>query len=105
MKLYNVAASRMKETDRTKTIAGELRKMGAKIDEEEDSITIYHSPLHGATIDGHQDHRIVMATSCAALGAEGHSFIDSVAHVGVSFPRFYEEMKGIGANILRLAEK
>lgn len=105
MKLYNVAASRMKETDRTKTIAGELRKMGARIDEEEDSITIYHSPLHGATIDGHQDHRIVMATSCAALGAEGQSFIDSVSHVGVSFPRFYEEMKGIGANILRLAEK
>lgn len=41
----------------------------------------------------------------AALGAEGPSFIDSVDHVGVSFPRFYEEMKGIGADIIRLAEK
>ena len=51
------------------------------------------------------DHRIVMATTCAALGAEGPSFIDSVDHVGVSFPRFYEEMKGIGADIIRLAEK
>lgn len=105
MKLYNIAASRMKETDRSKTIAQELRKMGAHIDEEEDSLTIYHSPLHGATIDGHNDHRIVMATTCAALGAEGPSFIDSVDHVGVSFPRFYEEMKGIGADIIRLAEK
>ena len=88
MKLYNIAASRMKETDRSKTIAQELRKMGAHIDEEEDN-----------------DHRIVMATTCAALGAEGPSFIDSVDHVGVSFPRFYEEMKGIGADIIRLAEK
>ncbi len=105
MKLYNIAASRMKETDRSKTIAQELRKMGAHIDEEEDSLTIYHSPLHGATIDGHNDHRIVMATACAALGADGPSFIDSVDHVGVSFPRFYEEMRGIGANIIRLVEK
>lgn len=55
MKLYNIAASRMKETDRSKTIAQELRKMGAHIDEEEDSLTIYHSPLHGATIDGHNE--------------------------------------------------
>ncbi|MCC8059257.1 MAG: 3-phosphoshikimate 1-carboxyvinyltransferase [Clostridiales bacterium] len=104
MVLTNIAACRMKETDRAKTIAGELRKMGAHIEEGEDSLTIYHSPLHGATIDGHQDHRIVMATTCAALGAEGSSFIDSVKHVGVSFPRFYEEMTGIGANVKRLTE-
>ena len=105
MTLTNLAACRMKETDRAHTIAVELRKMGAHIEEGEDSMTIYHSKLHGATIDGHDDHRIVMATACAALGAEGDSFIDSVEHVGVSFPRFFEEMRGIGAKIERLSEK
>ena len=45
-----------------------------------------------------------MATAVAALGAEGETIIDSVEHVGVSYPRFYEEMKGIGANIVRLSE-
>ncbi|MDO5377949.1 MAG: 3-phosphoshikimate 1-carboxyvinyltransferase [Clostridia bacterium] len=104
MTLTNLAACRMKETDRAHTIAIELRKMGAHIEEGEDSMTIYHSPLHGAAIDGHDDHRIVMATACAALGAEGDSFIDSVEHVGVSFPRFFEEMRGIGARIERLSE-
>lgn len=104
MVLTNVAASRMKETDRTATIAKELRKMGAHIEEEPDSLIIYHSPLHGASIDGHHDHRIVMATAVAALGAEGETIIDSADHVGVSYPRFYEEMKGIGANIVRLSE-
>ena len=105
MTLTNLAACRMKETDRAHSIAVELRKMGAHIEEGEDSMTIYHSKLHGATIDGHDDHRIVMATACAALGAEGDSFIDSVEHVGVSFPRFFEEMRGIGAKIERLSEK
>lgn len=105
MTLTNLAACRMKETDRAHSIAVELRKMGAHIEEGEDSMTIYHSELHGATIDGHDDHRIVMATACAALGAEGDSFIDSVEHVGVSFPRFFEEMRGIGAKIERLSEK
>ena len=102
--LTNIAASRMKETDRAATIAKELRRMGARIEEDTDSLTIYHSPLHGASIDGHHDHRIVMATAVAALGAQGETIIDSADHVGVSFPRFYEEMRGIGAGILRLAE-
>lgn len=105
MVLNNIAACRMKETDRAKTIAGELRKMGANIEEGTDSLTIYHSPLHGATIDGHHDHRIVMASACAALGAEGETIIDSIEHVGVSFPDFYEEMVGIGAKMVRLVEK
>ncbi len=104
MVLTNIAACRMKETDRAKTIAGELRKMGAIIEEGPDSVTIYPSKLHGATIDGHHDHRIVMASTVAALGAEGDSFIDSAEHVGVSFPKFYEVMKAIGANMERLTE-
>lgn len=104
MILKNLAACRMKETDRAHTIACELRKMGARIEEGEDSMTIYHSPLHGATIDGHHDHRIVMASACAALGAQGDTFITTAQHVNVSYPRFFEEMKGIGANITRLNE-
>lgn len=105
MVLRNLRACRMKETDRAKTIAGELRKMGANIEEGPDSVTIYPSKLHGATLDGHHDHRIVMASTVAALGADGETWIDSAEHVGVSFPRFFEEMKAIGANISRLTEE
>lgn len=104
MVLTNLAACRMKETDRAKTIAAELRKMGANIEEGPDSLTIYHSKLHGAVLDGHHDHRIVMACSVAALGAEGETIIDSAEHVGVSFPKFYEVMRGIGAEMQRLEE-
>lgn len=105
MRLYNIAACRMKETDRAKTIACELRKMGARIEEGEDDMIIYPSKLHGTSLDGHHDHRIVMASACAALGAEGDSFICDAESVNVSFPRFYEEMRNIKATIERLTDK
>lgn len=102
--LKNIEACRMKETDRANSIVEELTKMGGKFEQTDSTLTIYHSKLHGATLNGHHDHRIVMASTCAALAAEGESLIDSAEHVGVSFPRFYEEMTGMGANITRLVE-
>ena len=102
--LKNIQACRMKETDRCKSIVEELSKMGGKFIEHEDSLEIFHSDLHGATLSGHHDHRIVMASTCAALMAEGETLIDSAEFVGVSFPRFHEEMTKIGANIVRLVE-
>lgn len=103
--LKNIQACRMKETDRCRTIVEELSKMGGRFIEHEDSLEIFHSSLHGATLHGHHDHRIVMASACAALMAEGETLIDSAEHVGVSFPRFFEEMTGIGAKMARLVER
>ena len=102
--LKNIQACRMKETDRCKSIVEEITKMGGTFAEHDDSLEIYHSELHGAVLNGHHDHRIVMASTCAALIADGVTLIDSVEHVGVSFPRFYEVMTGVGANIECLIE-
>lgn len=102
--LNNISASRYKETDRTAIIKKELEKMGGIFEETHDSLTIYHSELKGAFIDGHHDHRIVMASSVAALIAEGPSIIDNAEFAAVSFPGYYETMKGLGAKITRLDE-
>ena len=100
--LYNIEASRLKETDRTRSIMEELTKMGGKFEETAGSLTIHHSELKGAHIDGRHDHRIVMATAVAAMIAEGETIIDDAEYVGVSFPNFYEVMKSLGGNINRL---
>jgi len=97
--LYNIGASRLKETDRTRSIKEELTKMGGKFEERPDSLTIYHSELKGANIDGRHDHRIVMATAVAGLIAKGRTLIDHAEYAKVSFPTFYEVMKGLGAHI------
>jgi 3-phosphoshikimate 1-carboxyvinyltransferase len=97
--LYNIGASRLKETDRISSIKEELTKMGGKFEETSDSLTIYHSELKGADIDGRHDHRIVMATAIAGLIAKRPTMIDHAEYVKVSFPTFYEVMKGLGAHI------
>ena len=100
--LYNISACRLKETDRAKSIMAELTKMGAKLEETNDTLTIHHSDLKGAFIDGRHDHRIVMASSVAAMIAEGPSVITDAEFAAVSFPNYYESMKALGASIDRL---
>ncbi|PIE04335.1 MAG: hypothetical protein CSA76_04790 [Spirochaetales bacterium] len=100
--LKNIGASRLKETDRTAIIKKELTKMGGRFEETRDTLTIHHSDLKGAFIDGHHDHRIVMASSIAALTAQGPSIVSDADYVGVSYPNFHETMVSIGADIERL---
>ena len=85
--LKNIEASRLKETDRTKSIMEELTKMGGRFEETPGSLTIYHSELKGAHIDGRHDHRIVMATAIAAMIADGETTIDDAEYVRVSLPQ------------------
>ncbi len=100
--LKNIGGSRLKETDRTKSIKEELTKMGGHFDETPDTLTIYHSELKAANIDGRHDHRIVMATAVAGMIAKGETVIEGAEWVGVSFPNFYEICKSLGAEIERM---
>ncbi|MGI5172799.1 3-phosphoshikimate 1-carboxyvinyltransferase [Treponema sp. OMZ 840] len=97
--LKNIGACRLKETDRAKSIQEELKKMGARFEEDENTLTIYHSELTGAVLSGHHDHRIVMASTVAGLIADGETVIDNAEYAAVSFPNFYELMTSINANI------
>jgi 3-phosphoshikimate 1-carboxyvinyltransferase len=99
--LNNIGASRLKETDRTRSIKEELTKMGGRFEETQDSLTIYHSDLKGAHIDGRHDHRIVMATAIAGMIAEGETIIGDAEYVAVSFPNFFEVCRSLGADIQR----
>ena len=97
--LKNLGASRLKETDRPRSIYEELRKMGAKIEISEDSLTVYESDLSGTLIDGHHDHRIVMATTIAGFVARGKTEIITAEYYKISFPNFYELMTSLGGRI------
>lgn len=100
--LNNIGGSRLKETDRTRSIKEELTKMGGRFDEKPDSLTIYQSDLKAAKINGRHDHRIVMATAVAALIAKGESEISTAEYSRISFPNFYELMVSIGAKIVSI---
>jgi 3-phosphoshikimate 1-carboxyvinyltransferase len=91
--------ARKKESDRIHAITLELRKMGALIEEREDGLVIHPSPLHGARVFSHQDHRIALALIVAALGARGDSYIEGGECIAKSYPSFVLDFQKIGALI------
>ncbi|MGB9642701.1 MAG: 3-phosphoshikimate 1-carboxyvinyltransferase [Candidatus Ratteibacteria bacterium] len=98
-KLYNVPQARIKETDRIKVMAQELSKMGANIQEIEDGLIINKSMLKGTFVNGHKDHRVVMALTLAGLIAEGETIVSNAECVSITFPEFFSIMKNLGASI------
>jgi 3-phosphoshikimate 1-carboxyvinyltransferase len=85
----DAAELRVKETDRIATTVGELRKMGAQIEPYPDGFCVSGpTPLHGATVDSHGDHRLGMALAIAGLVAEGETIVQNAGCIADSFPRF-----------------
>lgn len=92
---------RVKETDRIAVMAAELRKMGAVIAEHEDGFTIRGpQQLHGAVVDGHDDHRIAMSLAVAGLIAAGTTVVNDAACAADSFPGFAATLARLGAQVL-----
>jgi len=97
--LRNVASARIKETDRISAMKEELEKMGARIEEHPDGMTVVGADLRGGELNGHEDHRIVMALAVAGMAASGESLIQGAESVEVTYPNFVDSMKKLGANI------
>lgn len=96
----DAAELRVKEVDRIAVLAGELRRLGAEIDEHSDGFTV-HGPrrLRGAGVDSHDDHRLGMALTVAGLAATGTTVVDGAPCMADSFPGFVETMQQLGASI------
>ncbi len=98
--IKNIRRLRIKESNRVKTIMVELKKMGAKIKKFENMFQIEGlNKLKGAIINPHNDHRIAMACSVAALKAEGKTTILNAECVNKSYPNFYKDLQQIGVNL------
>ncbi len=100
-RIHDAERLRLKESDRLVALYSELGKMGASITMDESSLTINGpSHLHGATIDSHNDHRIAMACSVAALRAEGETVIQNAECVRKSYPLFFNDLRRIGVEVV-----
>jgi len=97
--IINVEQARIKETDRIHSMTEGLRKMGAKIDEFENGMTVYQSNLYGAQVKGYGDHRTVMALSIAGLFAEGKTIVEDSEAINKTFPTFITLMQSLGAKM------
>ncbi|WP_390587127.1 3-phosphoshikimate 1-carboxyvinyltransferase [Erythrobacter sp. MTPC3] len=86
---------RVKESDRISVMAKALTLAGARVEEEEDGLTIHGTggePLAGtpenAAVETRLDHRIAMSMAVAGLASRDGVSIDDTAPIATSFPTF-----------------
>jgi 3-phosphoshikimate 1-carboxyvinyltransferase len=89
---------RIKETDRIQTVVANLRRMGVEAEELPDGLVVPGRQMfRAAEVDSFGDHRIAMAFAVAALRADGESVIRGAEAASVSFPEFWDTLRGISA--------
>lgn len=90
---------KVKESDRGQAMHEELQKLGGGLIFGENSITVPKQELQdkGVLIDGHNDHRIVMAMSLILSKTGGT--IQGIEAVRKSYPGFFEDVKKLGAEV------
>ena len=100
-RLTGLGRLKIKESDRLEAMAEGLRAMGAKITIIKDTCTIEGGSLKGADINPHGDHRIAMSFAVLGLVAEGETMINDPDCVNKSYPGFWEDLAGLGADMRR----
>jgi len=94
---------RVKESDRIQVMADGLLTLGVDAKPTEDGMVIRGGGagcrLGAGQVESHDDHRIAMAFSMAALRANGPVVINNCANVNTSFPDFVGIARGAGLSI------
>ena len=89
--IRGIGSWRVKETDRIAAMVAELRKVGATVSSDMDSITIEPpKELQPATIETYNDHRMAMCFSLVSLGGVPIKILDP-ACVNKTYPHFFED--------------
>ena len=88
-----------KESDRGAAMHAELQKLGGGLIFGDNTITVPKQTLRygGEVLDGHNDHRIVMALSVilSVIGGE----MDGAQAVRKSYPAFFDDITRLGAEV------
>jgi 3-phosphoshikimate 1-carboxyvinyltransferase len=90
---------RVKESDRLGGLADMLRTLGGHAGVEGDDLVVAGGGLEGGTGEARGDHRMAMAIAVASLAARSPVAVEGMEAADVSFPRFVETLKALGARI------
>jgi 3-phosphoshikimate 1-carboxyvinyltransferase len=92
--ITGVGHIRHKETDRIGSLACELRKLGATVDELADGLRITPGELRAAAIDTYQDHRMAMSMALVGLRVGGVVIRDP-ACTAKTYPRYFDDLQAL----------
>jgi 3-phosphoshikimate 1-carboxyvinyltransferase len=93
--IHGIHNLRVKETDRVAALSNELKKLGAEIEVEENTMTITPpQKITPAAIDTYDDHRMAMSFAIAGTRVEGITIKDSQC-VNKTYPNFFDDLRKI----------
>ena len=97
----NASRLRIKESDRIACMEEELKKLGCNISSTFDTVTIQgideiKTNMH---LDGHNDHRIVMALSVLLSSSSVGGYINGAEAISKSYPNFFEDLEKCGVEV------
>lgn len=99
---YNIESLHYKESDRINALCMELRRAGCLVTPQQDAIIVQGRPQGiegGVEVDGHSDHRVLMALAIVGLRSWRGLTLTGVEHIAKSYPHFFEELQSLGGNI------
>ncbi|MBM3180912.1 MAG: 3-phosphoshikimate 1-carboxyvinyltransferase [Chloroflexi bacterium] len=92
-RIRGIASARVKETDRVHATCAELARLGIRVEEHKDGMTINPvETMRPASIQTYNDHRMAMSFSLIGLRVEGIT-IENPSCVSKTFPNYFEVLK------------
>ncbi|WP_392486493.1 3-phosphoshikimate 1-carboxyvinyltransferase [Haloimpatiens sp. FM7315] len=99
-KIIKAKRLRIKECDRLKAMATELKVLGADIEEFSDGLIIKgKESLKGGEVKSWNDHRIAMALAVASIRCSESVVIKDANSVEKSYPDFWKDFSMLGGKI------
>jgi len=87
--ITGITQTHFEECDRPVCTAQELRRLGIRVDETRDSLTVYPGVPQPATVQTYGDHRMAMSFAVTGLRAPGITIADPGC-VAKTFPDFFD---------------
>ncbi len=99
---YNIESLHYKESDRINDLCAELLHAGCTVTPKQDAIIVQGRPQGiegGVTVNGHNDHRVLMALSIVATRSRLGLTLTGTEHISKSYPRFFEELQRMSVDV------
>ncbi len=98
-KIINAQRLRIKESDRIKSVVEMINSVGGSAVETDDGLIIHGGKqLKGGSVNGYNDHRIVMSASVLSMLCENDVTISDSNAVEKSYPDFFKDFNKMGGN-------
>lgn len=94
-RIRGIASARLKETDRVSATCAELTRLGVRVEERPDGLTVYPcDSIRPAVVQTYDDHRMAMAFALIGLRVPGVA-IENPGCVSKTFPNYFAVLESL----------